>query len=93
MYIDIDKINSAAKLLASLIAIGGALIACYKFYARDKQQSKLIKSIQTEQTLLCYGIRACLQGLAEQGCDGPVHEALSKLDAHLNQRAHQEEAD
>lgn len=90
MYVDIELINSAAKLLGSLVALGGALIALYKFWERDRKQSKIIKSIQSEQTLLCYGIKACLQGLAEQGCNGPVHEALDKLDKHLNQKAHQE---
>ena len=79
-----------AKLIGSMAVIGGVLIAAYKFVERDKRQSKLIKDIQAEQTLLCYGIKACLQGLAEQGCDGPVHDALDKLDKHLNQKAHGE---
>ena len=82
VYVDVELINSMAKLLGSLVALGGALIALYKFYERDKRQSKTIKAIQSEQTLLCYGIKACLQGLAEQGCNGPVHEALDKLDKH-----------
>lgn len=90
MYIDIDTINAVAKLIGSMAVIGGVLIALYKFVERDKKQSKLIKDIQTEQTLLCYGIKACLQGLSEQGCDGPVHDALDKLDKHLNQKAHGE---
>lgn len=90
MYIDIETINAVAKLIGSLSVIGGVLIAAYKFVERDKKQNKLIKDIQTEQTLLCYGIKACLQGLAEQGCDGPVHDALDKLDKHLNQKAHGE---
>ena len=90
MYIDSETINAVAKLIGSMAVIGGVLIALYKFVERDKKQSKLIKDIQTEQTLLCYGIKACLQGLAEQGCDGPVHDALDKLDKHLNQKAHGE---
>lgn len=90
MYIDIEAINAAAKLIGSLGVICGVLIGLYKFVERDKRQSKLIKDIQTEQTMLCYGIRACLQGLIEQGCDGPVHDALDKLDKHLNQKAHGE---
>ena len=90
MYIDIETINAVAKLIGSMAVIGGVLVALYKFVERGKKQSKLIKDIQTEQTLLCYGIKACLQGLAEQGCDGPVHDALDKLDKHLNQKAHGE---
>ena len=88
MYVDIEVINGAAKLLGSLVALGGALIALYKFWERDRKQSKIIKSIQSEQTLLCYGIKACLQGLAEQGCNGPVTEAIGKIEKHMNQEAH-----
>ena len=91
MYIDIEAINAAAKLIGSLGVIAGVLIGLYKFVERDKRQSKLIKDIQSVQTLLCYGIRASLQGLVEQGCDGPVHDALDKLDKHLNKKAHGEE--
>ena len=93
MYISIETINDLAKLLGSLAVIGGVLITLYKFFERDKKQGKVIREIQAEQTILCYGIRACLQGLAEQGCDGPVHDALDKLDKHLNQKAHAEGAE
>ena len=92
MYIDLDTINSLAKLVGSLAVLGGVVVAAYKYIERDKKQSKLILDIQDEQTLLCYGIKACLQGLVEQGCDGPVHEALDKLDKHLNQKAHKVDA-
>lgn len=88
MYIDADTINNAAKLIGSLAVVGGVLIGVYKFIAQDKTQSATIKAIQKEQTLLCYGILACLKGLAEQGCNGPVHDALDKLEKHLNQSAH-----
>ena len=88
MYIDAETINDLAKLIGSVAVIAGAIIAVYKYIERDKRQSRTIRDIQEEQTLLCYGIRACLQGLAEQGCDGPVHDALERLDKHLNKKAH-----
>lgn len=47
-----------------------------------------IASIKEEQTLLVYGILACLQGLKEQGCNGPVTEAIGKYEKYLNQKAH-----
>ncbi len=47
-----------------------------------------IASIKEEQTLLVYGILACLKGLSEQGCNGPVTEAISKYEKYLNQKAH-----
>ncbi len=44
--------------------------------------------IHEEQTLVVYGLLACLKGLAEQGCDGPVTEAIGKIEKHINQKAH-----
>lgn len=90
MYVDVGALDVLAKLLGTLTVLGGAAWTAYKFLARDKQQIQTIRDIQEEQTLLCYGIRACLQGLAEQGCDGPVHDALERLDKHLNKKAHRE---
>lgn len=48
-----------------------------------------VKSIKEEQTLIVYGLLACLKGLAEQGCDGPVHDAIDRLEKHLNVKAHE----
>ena len=44
--------------------------------------------IQEEQTLVVYGLLACLKGLAEQGCDGPVSEAIERIEKHVNKKAH-----
>ena len=46
-------------------------------------------SMKQEQTLIVYGLLACLKGLKEQGCNGPVTEAISEIEKHLNQKAHQ----
>ena len=40
------------------------------------------------QTLLTYGVLACLKGLKEQGCNGPVSEAINKIEKYLNKKAH-----
>lgn len=47
-----------------------------------------IASIKAEQTLLVYGVLACLKGLKEQGCNGPVTDAINKMEKHLNEKAH-----
>ena len=49
-------------------------------------------AIRKEQTLICFGVLACLKGLKEQGCNGPVTAALDKLEKHLNEAAHEEDA-
>lgn len=47
-------------------------------------------NIQEEQTLMVYGLLACLKGLAEQGCNGPVSEAIEKIEKHINKKAHKQ---
>lgn len=61
---------------------------------RDMEQLKAaerteINAIKNEQTLLVYGVLACLKGLREQGCNGPVTEAINTIEKHLNQKAHE----
>ena len=88
MYIDADFIIKAASLLAACGALVGAVIAVYKQIENNKKQSEVIKEIQEEQTIICYGLKGALQGLIEKGCDGPCKEALAMLDKHLNKNAH-----
>lgn len=44
-----------------------------------------------ELQLLTFGVLACLKGLQEQGCNGPVTKAIDKIETYLNQRAHDKE--
>ena len=89
MIITTQTFVSAAALVAAI----GALIAVYNrgydFVRRQKEQDKIIQDIQSEQAILTYGVLACLKGLKEQGCDGPVTEAIQKIEKHLNERAHE----
>lgn len=54
-----------------------------------KAEAADIAHIMNEQKILMYGVLACLKGLKEQGCNGPVTEAINKIENHLNQRAHE----
>lgn len=88
MYIDAATIKEAASLLGSLGALAAAVVAVYKVLESNKKQTKAINAIQEEQTLICEGLRGALQGLVEQGCNGPCKGALEKLENHLNKSAH-----
>lgn len=91
MYIGPDEIITTAAVVTAIITLGGLLIAVYKWYARQNQQDVEIKKIKKEQCLMTYGILACLKGLKEQGCNGPVTEAIAKLEKHMNKAAHDED--
>lgn len=48
-----------------------------------------MSAVYEELTLLTYGIQACLKGLHDQGCNGPVTEAVHTFEKHLNKKAHE----
>lgn len=54
------------------------------------RHAKEHEETQEEQTLVIYGLLACLKGLAEQGCNGPVSEAIDKIEKHINKKAHRQ---
>lgn len=88
MWIDVDTIIKAAALVTALGVLGGVAVSLYNASERDRKQSEIIKEMMAEQSLICYGLRGALQGLIEQGCNGPCKDALEKLNKHLNQEAH-----
>lgn len=88
MYVDAQTIITAAALVGAVSALLGALFAVYRWYQRQNKQDEDIKAMKEEMCLLTYGVLACLKGLKEQGCNGPVTEAVAKIEKHVNQEAH-----
>ena len=88
MYVNADFIIKAGAVLGSLLAIGGFIYGIVRWVQRQKEQDEDIALIKEEQCLLTYGVLACLKGLSEQGCDGPVTEAIKEIEKHLNKKAH-----
>lgn len=79
---------TAAAVLGALATILKSYNRGYDFVRRQKEQDEVIKSIQEEQSLLTYGVLACLKGLQEQGANGPVTEAIDEIEKHINKKAH-----
>lgn len=99
VHISVQGIITAASLAAAVIALTGYIFKARDWVKKqDGQDAQIkaleahhdedIKDIKSELQLLTYGILACLKGLSEQGCNGPVTEAINKIDKHLNERAH-----
>ena len=91
MYVDVETIIMAGSLLTAVMVIFSAVFAVYKWYLKQDQQDVEIERVKSEQCLLTYGILACLKGLKEQGCNGPVTEAIAKIEKHINKQAHDQE--
>ena len=83
-----EIISTVAGVITALGVIFGVLFAVYKWYLKQEKQDKDIKAIKEEQFLLTQGVLACLKGLQEQGCDGPVTSAIKQLETHINKQAH-----
>jgi hypothetical protein len=77
-----------ASVITALGVIFGAVFSGYRWYLKQNKQDEDIKEIKQEQVILIHGILACLKGLKEQGCDGPVTSAITEIEVHLNKRAH-----
>ena len=50
----------------------------------NRQQHDIDNNLKLNAILL-QGIRACLEGLVEQGCNGPVKQGIKDIDAYLLQ--------
>ena len=81
-------LTTLAATITALGVVFGAIFAAYKWFLKQEKQDKDIKAIKEEQTVLVHGVLACLQGLSEQGCNGPVTAAIEQIETHLNKQAH-----
>lgn len=94
-----ESVITASAVVGAIIALVTYFSKVVRWVDKQKKQDEDIKelrkhheedmaSIKEEQTLLVYGVLACLKGLSEQGCNGPVTEAIGKFEKHLNEKAH-----
>lgn len=84
-----QTVITLAAGLAAVFALFKYYNKGYDFVKHQNKQDEIIQDIQTEQGILTFGVLACLKGLHEQGCNGPVTEAIAKIEKHLNEKAHE----
>ena len=82
------NITALAATITALGIVFGAVFGIYRWFLKQEKQDKDIKSIKEEQSVLVHGVLACLQGLREQGCNGPVTAAIEQIENHINKQAH-----
>ena len=88
MFISLQSLITAAAILTAAGALLGAYNKTYNWVQRQQRQDESIAELKAEQSLLTYGVLACLKGLRERGCNGPVTEAIRTIETHLNEQAH-----
>lgn len=72
-----DRMNKAE-------AANGAIMAELQEIKGSQQKTN------EELCIIVEGLGAALDGLKQQGCNGPVTEAKDKLIQHLNEQAHKQ---
>lgn len=88
MTITFEAIISLASLLTALGVIIGFVLKLHKWYLKQEEQDAEIKRIKEEDTLICFALSACLDGLQQLGANHSVPVAKDKLDKYLNKQAH-----
>lgn len=92
-------ITLAVAIVTTVKVLWDTLTSMVHRFERDKEQDSEIKAlrekeekdildIQAEQAIIVMGILAALKGLKEQGCNGPVTEAIAAIEEHINRKAH-----
>ena len=91
MYVTANTIITAVSVIGAVGTIMGLLFTIFNWINKQKEQEKDIRKMKEEQCLLTYGVLACLKGLKEQGCNGPVTEAIAKIEKNIKKAAHEQE--
>lgn len=92
-------LGQIAAAIGVITVIGGFLIAIIKWFmsiigkitSLEKRVTDLEQDSITnkkENALLLKGQLACLKGLREQGCDGPVTQSIGEIETYLLEQAH-----
>ena len=84
----VEIITTTASVVTALGVIFGILFAFFKWLMKRDKNDIEIREIKEEQSILTKGVLACLKGLKEQGCDGPVTIAIAEIEDHINKQAH-----
>ena len=96
----VQSIITAGAILTAGGIIVGCVVKAVRWFDRQNTQDNSIKklksrhdedisAIKSEQRIIIEGLLACLQGLQEKGCNGPVTRAVEKIDRYLNDKAHE----
>lgn len=94
-----QTIMTWAGVASALGVLIGILVKLVRWVDEQEEQGKRITELEAkhdsdmqdtreESQMLMYGILSCLKGLQEQGCNGPVTEAIGKFEKYLNEKAH-----
>lgn len=96
MVIDL---NNVANWIVAILTIGTPFLAICKWILSvidriknvEEEEEKLekeIKDSKDERMILLKGQLACLKGLKEQGCNGPVTQVIQDIEKYMIDKSH-----
>lgn len=88
MFVTWQGIVLAGSVVSALGLLVGIILKIHKWYLKQENQDAQIQRMKEENTLICYALSACLDGLSQLGANHTVPIAKEKLDKYLNQQAH-----
>lgn len=83
-----ETIITIASVITAIGAILSLIVTAIHWIDKQNNQDKQIKAIKDEQRIIVSGLLACLKGLKEQGCNGPVTKGIEDINKYLNEEAH-----
>lgn len=95
-----QSLITASAIVGAVVALVSYFTKVVRWVDKQAKQDEAInqlrqhheedmKIIKEEQAIIVHGVLACLKGLREQGCNGPVKEGIAEIEEYLNQKAHQ----
>lgn len=95
-----QSIITASAIVGAVVALVSYFSKVVRWVDKQAKQDTDIKNlkkhheddmkiIKEEQAIIVHGVLACLKGLREQGCNGPVKEGIAEIEEYLNKKAHQ----
>lgn len=85
----VSLVLTIAAILGAITTVFGLLFAAYRWYLKIGEMGVEIRDMKKENTMLCYTMSACLDGLIQLGANHDVPKAKDKLDKYLNMKAHE----
>lgn len=76
-------VNNLVVILGLLGTIGGMIAALFRLFRRFEKLERQAAHRKEDSEILLETMVGVLDGLIEQGCNGPCHEARDKLVQYL----------
>ena len=84
----LELIIKIASVIGAVGVIGGVIFGVYRWIMKQNRQGIDIRQLKEENTLICYALSACLDGLEQLGANHTVPKAKAELEKYLNKAAH-----